>query len=83
VSEVAVIGLPDAERGEMVCAIVVCPDTADALSFESMAAFLREKQLMIQKIPERLEMVDALPRNPTGKVLKRLLRDRFAPAEGA
>ena len=35
---------------------------------------------MTQKLPERLEVVDVLPRNPTGKVLKFELRDRFGDA---
>ena len=35
---------------------------------------------MNQKIPERLEIVDALPRNPTGKVLKQALRERYSDA---
>jgi len=42
-----------------------------------MVAFARQAGLMTQKLPERLEIVDALPRNPTGKVLKFELRDRF------
>jgi cyclohexanecarboxylate-CoA ligase len=33
---------------------------------------------MVQKIPERLEIVDAVPRNPTGKILKHQLRDQYA-----
>jgi acyl-CoA synthetase (AMP-forming)/AMP-acid ligase II len=42
-----------------------------------MVAYAREQGLMAQKLPERLEVVDVLPRNPTGKVLKFELRDRF------
>ena len=42
-------------------------------------AYLQEKGLMIQKVPEQLERVDAVPRNPTGKILKHELRERFAP----
>jgi cyclohexanecarboxylate-CoA ligase len=41
-------------------------------------AYCRESGLMTQKIPEQLEIVDALPRNATGKILKFELRDRFA-----
>ena len=40
-------------------------------------AYAREQGLMTQKLPERLEIVDALPRNPTGKVLKFELQARF------
>jgi acyl-CoA synthetase (AMP-forming)/AMP-acid ligase II len=43
-----------------------------------MRAFLRDQQLMVQKIPEQLELVDSLPRNATGKILKGKLRERFS-----
>ncbi len=33
---------------------------------------------MVQKLPEQLEIIDAIPRNPSGKVLKHVLRDRYA-----
>ena len=78
VADVAVIGLPDARTGERVCAVVVPADPADPITFDQVVAWCREKGLMTQKLPERLELVDALPRNPTGKVLKFALRDRFA-----
>ena len=44
---------------------------------ESLGAHLREVRLRTQALPERVELVDALPRNPAGKVLKRELQDRF------
>lgn len=75
VSDAAVIGLPDRRSGERCCAVVVCP--GDDLEFEEMAAFLRDQGLMIQKIPEQLEIVPALPRNATGKILKHELRERY------
>ena len=77
IADVAVIGLPDARTGERVCAVVVPQDPAAPITFEAMVAFCREAGLMAQKLPERLEIVDALPRNPTGKVLKFELKDRF------
>jgi cyclohexanecarboxylate-CoA ligase len=55
-------------------------DAGDPPSFDELVAFCREQGLMTQKLPERLEIVDALPRNPTGKVLKFELRDRYAGA---
>ncbi|MFN2590578.1 MAG: class I adenylate-forming enzyme family protein [Actinomycetota bacterium] len=79
VADVAVIGLPDAERGEMACAVVVSADGLEPMALDEMAAFLREKRLRVQAVPERLELVDALPRNPAGKVVKNELRQRFAP----
>ena len=47
-----------------------------------MGEYLRGRELMVQKIPERVEVVEALPRNPTGKVLKRELRKQFNGPEG-
>lgn len=81
VSEVAAIGLPDAERGEMVCCVIVSRGPATP-SLADCCAWLRGAGLATYKLPERLEYVAALPRNPGGKVLKDALRQRFAsPAE--
>ena len=77
VAEVAVIGLPDPARGEMCCAVVTSVDPASPLEMDEMVSFLREKELMVQKIPERLEVVGELPKNATGKVLKKDLKERF------
>jgi len=78
VADVAVVGLPDRERGERVCAVVESVVGVEPLSFEEMAAHLRAAGLMTQKIPEQLEVVDRLPRNATLKVLKYQVRDSFA-----
>ncbi|MFJ9808120.1 class I adenylate-forming enzyme family protein [Streptomyces sp. NPDC101158] len=78
VGDAAVIGLPDAERGERVCAVVEQPPGAAPLTLETVTAFLREAGLSVFKLPEQLEVVDALPRNDTlRKVLKYRLRERF------
>jgi len=77
VADVAVIGLPDAKLGERCCAVVACRDAADPLGFEEMVAFLRARKLMLQKIPEQLELVAEVPRNPAGKIQKKELRQRF------
>ncbi|MEU6928428.1 AMP-binding protein [Streptomyces sp. NPDC046374] len=79
VGDAAVIGLPDAERGERVCAVVEQPEGAEPLTLETMTAFLRTAGLSVFKLPEQLELVDALPRNETlRKVLKYKLRERYA-----
>lgn len=78
VADAAVIGLPDPETGERCCAVVACVDPKDPLAFEEMRTFLRAQELMIQKIPERLEIIDHIPRNATGKPLKHELRKRYS-----
>ena len=79
VQDVAVIGLPDPERGERVCAVVEQPPGAAALTLPDITDWLRAEGLSVHKLPERLEVVDALPRNETlRKVLKYKLRERYA-----
>ncbi len=79
VGDVAVIGLPDRERGERVCAVVEAPAEGEVITFEQMVAYLGDEGLTRFKTPEQLEVVEALPRNETlRKVLKYQLRDRFA-----
>jgi cyclohexanecarboxylate-CoA ligase len=78
VGDVAVIGLPDAERGEMVCAVVQPAPDSEPIDMAEMKDFLVDGGLMIQKVPERLEVVDQVPRNPSGKILKHELRDRYS-----
>jgi acyl-CoA synthetase (AMP-forming)/AMP-acid ligase II len=77
VAEVAVIGLPDPERGEMVCAVVMNA-AGDALTFEEMVAYCKNAGLMTQKIPERLELVTEFPRAGTGKIVKKDLKAHFS-----
>jgi non-ribosomal peptide synthetase component E (peptide arylation enzyme) len=48
------------------------------VSWVDIRDFLTSKGMMLQKVPEQVEYVDALPRNPTGKVLKHELRGRFS-----
>jgi acyl-CoA synthetase (AMP-forming)/AMP-acid ligase II len=78
VSDVAVIGLPDAERGERVCAVVELAPGAETLTLEELADYLTSMGLMRQKLPEQLEILDSLPRNESlRKVLKYKLREQF------
>jgi acyl-coenzyme A synthetase/AMP-(fatty) acid ligase len=79
VADVAVIGLPDRERGERVCAVVEQASGEGRLELGEMVDYLKNAGLMVQKIPEQLEVVDALPRNETlRKVLKYKLREEYA-----
>jgi len=77
VADVAVIGLPDPERGERACAVVVLRDGADTFDLDVIGAHCRAAGLSVQKIPEQLELVDALPRNASGKVLKYQLQETY------
>jgi fatty-acyl-CoA synthase len=74
VGEVAVVGVPDREWGERVRAFVA-PRPGCALDEATLKAFAHER-LSGPKVPRDFVFVDALPRNPTGKVLKRELRER-------
>ncbi|MEO6126517.1 MAG: AMP-binding protein [Ilumatobacteraceae bacterium] len=76
IAEAAVIGLADDRSGERACAVVVTK--ADAtVTLAELVEFLKLHQLSMHKIPEQLELVTALPRNPTGKVLKKDLRATY------
>ena len=75
VNEVAVIGIPSEKWGESPLAVVVRAD--DSVTEDSVLDHVSGK-LARFKQPKKVEFVDMIPRNPTGKVLKRVLRDQFA-----
>jgi fatty-acyl-CoA synthase len=75
--EAAVIGRRDEKWGEVPVAVVAI--SSGRLSLEDLGEFLNER-LARYKHPKALEIVEALPRNPAGKVLKTELRTRFATA---
>ncbi|CAJ62037.1 MULTISPECIES: class I adenylate-forming enzyme family protein [Frankia] len=75
IAEVAVVGLPDLRTGERCAAFVVQAEGAGPLTLPDLAAFCREKGLAVYKTPERLELLDAIPRNAMGKALKKQLRE--------
>jgi len=78
VADVAVIGLPDRERGERVCAVVQVPEGEDPLGFDEMVEFCRAAGLMTQKVPEQLELRGDMPRAATGKIVKTKLREEYS-----
>jgi long-chain acyl-CoA synthetase len=76
VKEVAVIGIPDDVWGERVLAVVV-PHDGQSVSAEEVIAFSRER-LAHYKCPRQVDIRrEPLPLNPTGKVLRRVLRDPY------
>ena len=70
VSEAAAIGYPDEQLGERICAAVALVPGA-RLSLDELIARLEQEGIAKYMLPERLEVVSSLPRNTTGKVLKR------------
>ncbi|GJJ22580.1 fatty-acid--CoA ligase FadD5 [Mycolicibacterium mageritense] len=77
IAEVAVIGRPHEKWGEVPVAVVALGSAGEAkLELADLDSFLSER-LARYKHPKALEIVDALPRNPSGKVLKTELRQRF------
>ncbi|MFF8727215.1 3-phosphoshikimate 1-carboxyvinyltransferase [Streptomyces sp. NPDC015171] len=73
VDDIAVVAMPDERLGERACAFVVPAGEAE-LTFEEMRRYLDGHDVAKQYWPERLERIDALPRNPIGKVKKFELR---------
>ncbi len=78
IAEAAVIGVPDERWGEVPAAVVVTK-AGQSLSYHELKAFC-EGHLARYKVPKSLVLMEALPRNAAGKVLKRILRDRFGSA---
>jgi len=74
VASIAIVAMPDREFGEKACAYVV-PKPGETFSFEDMAALLKSKRLAMYKLPERLEIIDAMPTvGDSGKVDKKVLK---------
>ena len=74
VADAAVIGLADDEAGEVPMAFVVAAPGA-AQDKEALTAYLRER-LASYKVPQRIDYIDAIPKSASGKILRRVLRDR-------
>ena len=74
-ADVGVVGYPDVRLGERVCACVVLRNDS-SLNLATLVHYLRdERRVAAMKLPERLLLLPALPRNPNNKVIKATLRD--------
>lgn len=74
VQDVAAVAMPDENLGERVCVYVV-PKPEQAITLDDVKAFMKENGVAVYKLPERLEVIPAIPRNPVGKILKKELRE--------
>ena len=76
VLEVAVTGYDDEILGEKVGVVAVIPED-ETISLEEIIDFLKDKKIAKYKMPEDIRVIDILPKNPVGKVLRRELKDLF------
>ncbi len=76
VLDASVVGVPDAEWGEAILAVVALKEGATAEP-EELRTHCRMSELTSIKIPERVELMESLPKNAVGKIAKNGIRDRF------
>jgi cyclohexanecarboxylate-CoA ligase len=74
IADVAIVGMPDPRLGERGCAFATLRPGLN-LSLEDMCVFLAEQKMAKQYFPERLEIVNEMPRTPSGKIQKFKLRE--------
>ena len=73
IADVAAVSMPDDVLGEKVC-VYVKPTEGEEIDLNEITLFMKDKGVAVYKLPERLEIIDEIPRNPVGKVLKKELR---------
>jgi acyl-CoA synthetase (AMP-forming)/AMP-acid ligase II len=71
--DAAAVDMPDERLGEKVC-LYVSVKRDESVTLEDITSFMKEKGVAVYKLPERLEIIDVVPRNPIGKALKAPLR---------
>ena len=76
VADVAAVAMPDDVLGERTCVYVV-PRENETVILEDITSFMKEKGVAVYKMPEKLEIIDVIPRNPVGKILKSVLREKI------
>jgi len=74
IEDAAIVAMPDERLGERACVFVTLKP-GQSLDFEDMIAYLSEQKMAKQYFPERLEIIDAMPRTPSGKIQKFRLRE--------
>jgi cyclohexanecarboxylate-CoA ligase len=79
VSAVALVGVPDDRLGERVCAVLEMADPAHPVTLDELREYLTSRELTRQFIPEYVVPVDQLPRTPSGKIRKLIVRDEILP----
>jgi cyclohexanecarboxylate-CoA ligase len=80
IQTLALVGKPDERLGERLCAYVTLKEGEESLTLEEVCAFLTERKVTRQYQPEFLEVLDELPRTPSGKIQKFKLREK--PLQG-
>lgn len=73
IADAAAIAMPDKIMGEKVCVFVV-PTPGNTITLKDIVNFVKNQDVAVYKLPERIEIIDVIPRNPVGKVLKGELR---------
>jgi cyclohexanecarboxylate-CoA ligase len=76
IAMVAIVAFPDERLGERACATVVCKP-GQAIDLPGMVQYLKAQKVAAQYIPERLEVLDAMPTTPAGKIQKFKLREQL------
>jgi non-ribosomal peptide synthetase component E (peptide arylation enzyme) len=74
VALVAVVGMPDPEMGERICAYIQ-PEEGATLIFDQIIGYLKEQKASVLQFPERIEFLSEMPMTPAGKINKRAIRE--------
>ncbi len=82
IAEHTVIGMPDPRMGERICAYVVLKEGVNSFTLEDLLDYLKANQIPKWQWPERVEIIDALPRTDSGKIKKYVLRKDIAKRMG-
>lgn len=82
VADGAIVAMPDERLQERGCAYILPNDLDDPLTFDEMVEYLKEQGTAVQKLPERLEIVEELPMTASGKIQRYKLREDIADKLG-